>query len=62
MVMAMSDWQQQKIEGLRNALAVLFARRVELAAAGDYEQARRLDGDIAAFCYGLADAERKATP
>jgi hypothetical protein len=56
----MSDWQQQKIDGLRNALAVLFARRVELAAAGDHAQAKMLDGDISAFCYGLAEAERKA--
>jgi hypothetical protein len=58
MVMAMSEWQQQKLDGLRNGLAVLFARRVELAAAGDHEQAKRLDGDIEELARSVANIER----
>jgi hypothetical protein len=49
------NWQQQKLDDLRRALAAHLARRAALAA--DADAVRRLDADIAATCRALYDAE-----
>jgi hypothetical protein len=59
MVMTMNiALKQQARDELLQRFAALFARRSELAAAAEHEQAKRLDGDIEALGRSLADAER----
>jgi hypothetical protein len=48
----------QARDELQRQFAVLFARRNELAAAAEYEQAKRLDADIEEVGRSLHDAER----
>jgi hypothetical protein len=65
MVMAMDILKQQRVDELREHLAVLFARRDALAAdPAQANTARRLDGEIGEHCAAIADLERslKATP
>jgi hypothetical protein len=48
----------QARDELLQRFAALFARRNELAAAAEYEQAKRLDADIEEVGRRLYDAER----
>jgi hypothetical protein len=65
-----STWQQQRVDELKQQLAMAMARRTELEAAreartdGAAEQIKRLDADLELLCRDLYDAERqlKATP
>jgi len=48
----------QARDELQRQFADLFARRNQLAAAAEHEQAKRLDADLEALCRRLYDAER----
>jgi hypothetical protein len=54
----MSAWQQQKLDDLRRALAAHLEKRAALAAAGEHEQAKRLDGEITEHCTAITEIER----